>query len=114
MSLESLIGNDTVSFAHPVTTKDASGGMVITFPTEYASNEPGRMEDLSADAIENYKASNLVVTHRIFGQTEGVEHGDRAESDGRYLIVRKVQKRRAIGNMPTFYVYVGEEWRPGS
>lgn len=115
MSLRSLLLNDTASFAHPVTTPDLSGGQQVEYPTNYAERQPVRVEDLSAAEIETYRAMGLQVTNRVFGQTTGVIHGDRIEtSDGRYIRVEAVQQRRAIGNMPTFYLYIGKEQRPGA
>lgn len=114
MSLTSLLANDTASFAHPVTATDALGGQTLTY-TNYATDQPVRIEDLSATERETYKAMGLEVTNRVFGQVEDVEHGDRiATSDSRYIEVSTTQKRRGIGGMRTFYVYIGKEQRPGA
>lgn len=114
MSLASLLAKDTATLQRRVETAGTSGGIVPSW-VDVTASVPGRLEDAKAETKKLYAADNIVVTHTWFTENGNGRIGDRwLSSDGRYIKIAGVRKRRGIGSMSTFYTYDCTEVRPGA
>jgi len=114
MSLASLLAKDTATLQRPTQAADTSGGLVPTF-ANLATGVNVRVEDAKSSTVRNYATDGIIVTHTIFTQNGSGAKSDRwITSDGRYMQVQGIRKRRGIGGMDTFYNYDCLELRPGA
>jgi len=107
--LTTLIAADSADLQRSTQTDDKSGGIVKTWAT-YSPGVLVRIQDASASTQRRYAVDNIIVTHTIFTQESRGQRGDRwVSSEGRYFLIRGIEKRRTLGGIETFYVYDCEE-----
>lgn len=112
MSLTNFF-NHTASCQAPTFDTDASAGVRRWGnPTDVLTDEPVRVEDASTKEINDYGMRNIQITHRIFSTSTVPQSSYRWIFDSRYFIVRDILRRRAIGNIPDFYIYMSQEVAP--
>ncbi len=105
MSLQSLLGQDTITVKSSVISKDASGGSTRTFADLYTGVD-ARVWDASASEIERYLQRGMEISHFVQTQQDGIlEQYLIITSDGRTLIVQAQRKVRTMGGIDTYYEY---------
>lgn len=110
MSLDSLLGQDSITVSGPVTTQDASGGFSQRPFTQLYTNVAARVEDASASQRFQYMQLQQVVTHTVYTRQTGIQNGHIiTTSEGLVLRVQGVKKNRGIGSMTDFYDIACEE-----
>lgn len=111
MSLQSLIGFDSVTVLRPAGDRDNLGGAVYE-PYSEIGTIPARVQPTSAAQQSTYGALNVTATHVVFTQSETPENGDvLLTSDGLRLRIEGWNIHRGIGGIPTYYEYLCEEVR---
>jgi len=114
MSLQTLLSRDTATLQRPNQAADTSGGLVPTF-VDLATGVNVRVEDAKSSTVRAYATDGIVVSHTIFTENGSGAKSDRwITSDGRYMEIKGIRKRRGIGSMDTFYNYDCLELRPGA
>ena len=110
MSLANLL-NQTGTLQSVTNESDLSSGMVRSWTT-VLTGEPIRVEDASAKEIEAYAANGVEITHKVFCLTNTPESSWRWVYDGRNFIIKSILRRRAIGNIESFYINMCSEAAP--
>ncbi len=109
MSLQSLIGQFTITVQRQVSSKDAAGGITNTW-TDLYTGVRARIEDASANTIEKFARLQMEVSHEIFTQQSGITNGMRVlDSEGGIYTVTGVTREQKTGGIDTYYeVYAME------
>lgn len=112
MSLEDLLGEDTMTIARPNSvTKDTSGGMTLLPYVTQFFNVPVRVETLTTSQQEFFAQREVVCTHTLYTQQTGIQNGWVAVlSDGTTLrLTLGFNANRGIGSIDDYAEILGQQ-----
>lgn len=117
MSLQSLLGQDTIRIVRPLEQiKDADGAVDV--PSALSQNViydsvTARVNSLSTQQTMMWNQLGIDATYEVQTQQGGVRDGDFIlTSDGLILRVTGYRMRRKIGGLPGYYLYPCTEVKP--
>src|SRR6185369_7419211 len=98
MSLSNLL-NQTADLQRPTYNTDDSAGVqpVYNTTTLILTGQAVRIEDAKAQEKIAYATQNIVITHRIFVESDVPQANDRWSCNGRYYIIEDILRRREEG-----------------
>lgn len=102
-------------YGPPTTTRDAGGGVSVTWPTVRLAAVPCSINTASATERELFQQMGLFVTHTIAflsaALTTPIQRGDKivADDTGDTYMVKGLRAGRAYGSIPAFTVAQVEE-----
>lgn len=107
MSLSSLLTYSATPQRHTPSV-DAVGGSRKVW-TDLGPAVSLRPQDAKSEIKRRYGSNNLIVTHTIFTEYDGMQIGDRFNDGQVYWLIRGIRKRRELGGISDFYLYDCEE-----
>lgn len=103
MSLQNLLGRDTITVYEPTVIKDASGGNTSAHPLKF-SFIPARVRALGSVQMIQFGTVVLECTDMIYTTKAGIENGDLVKtSDSRLCRVQGITRRYGINGIETHF-----------
>lgn len=108
MSIETML-DDTMDVERQTASRDSSGGSVRTWNTVY-TGIACHVTELNASQRMSFAMLRIEASHAAITEQAGIENGDRLRlSDGVLVRVTGIEKRRATGNIDTYFKVLGVE-----
>lgn len=100
MTMESLIGQDTISIDRPAVVSDDAGGFDPLLWARVATGIAARVDVSSGSQKMMFAQLQIEVSHTVYTQYTGIINGDRiTSSDGKMMRVVGVTRRNGFGGI---------------
>ncbi len=115
MDIGNLCQHTCTVYGPPVNAVDASGGTNQTWPNVRAANVACNIRGMSGSEQLIFAQRNIEVTHVIYLLNGSAQSGDKViDSLGANYLLNSIQIQQGMGNIDTFYFWIGRELLPGS
>jgi hypothetical protein len=104
----------TATVYRQVNSIDASGGSVRTWIARTSGTVPCLIRGMSGQEQAVYAQRNIFVTHIIYLLANAAQTGDKViDANGNTYMLDSIQIQQGVGNIDTFYFWIGREFLPG-